>query len=70
MKFKKEKARVQEGKIAHVVDTHCGIGDDGLSYILEPGMSGLVVSITPEITTLLIHDKLVEVRGYSLEVLS
>ena len=68
MKLKKEKVKVQEGRMARVIDTHCGVGGDGISYILEPGDVGLVVHTTEGITTLLVCGSLIDVREYSLEI--
>ena len=68
MKLKKEKAKIQEGRIARVIDTHCGVGGDGMSYILEPGDVGLVVHTAEGIVTLFVCGDLIDVREYSLEI--
>jgi hypothetical protein len=68
MKLKKEKVKIREGRIARVSDTHCGVGWDGTSYILEPDDVGLVVHTAEGIVTLFVCGDLIDVREYSLEI--
>ena len=64
---------MQPGKLACILDVHYGIGHDGSSYLLEPGMIGLIVEPPrgpphQEILTLLVSGDLIDVREYSVEV--
>ena len=56
------------GDIAVLMDSHVGIDDDMRSYVMSPGDSGLVISISPggETTTLLMSDAIVYVDTFSL----
>ena len=59
------------GKFASISETHFGVGEFGNSYILHPGVGGLIIENyhDVDILLLLVGDDLVEVRSYAVEVL-
>ena len=60
------------GNFVTVTEVHFGVGEGGSTYILNPGMGGLIIENYYDVGTLLllVDDNLVEVRTQAVELLN
>jgi len=63
---------VAPGNLVRLAETHFGVGDKGKTYVLHPGMNGLIVKNYHDIGTILLFvvGTLIEVQAAAVEFLN